>query len=80
MRSTHAFHYDTCPAPSHRVGNWVADALLAVPGVADVQLLQPVLGKLARAIRSVDPDKIIFYENTPVHCPALPCSALPCLA
>ena len=41
-------------------------SLLLVPGRADVQLLQSAHATLAAAIRAVDADKILFFENIPV--------------
>jgi endoglycosylceramidase len=46
-------------------GNIFQDfGLLAQPGKSDVQNLAPMYEKLAAAIRSVDDDKIIFFEPT----------------
>lgn len=44
-------------------GDVLADPLLLVPGVADLQNLQPFYMRLAAAIRSVSPAGIVFVEG-----------------
>ncbi|CAF2160118.1 unnamed protein product [Rotaria magnacalcarata] len=43
-------------------GNYIADPLLLLPGIAGATNLQPFYDRLAKAIRSVDEDTLIFYE------------------
>lgn len=44
------------------VGNYLADPLLLLPGEAGAKNLQPFYEKIAKSIRSVDNDTLIFYE------------------
>ena len=44
------------------MGNYLADPLLLLPGEAGAKNLQPLYEKVAKAIRSVDNDTLIFYE------------------
>jgi hypothetical protein len=43
-------------------GNYLADPTLILPGVAGAKNLQPLYEKIAKAIRSVDNNTLIFYE------------------
>lgn len=43
-------------------GNYFANPTLFVPGVAGAKNLQPMYEKIAKAIRAVDNDTLIFYE------------------
>ncbi|CAF4535159.1 unnamed protein product, partial [Rotaria magnacalcarata] len=55
-----AFRYELINEPW--AGNYIADPLLLLPGIAGATNLQPFYDKLAKAIRSVDEDTLIFYE------------------
>ncbi|KAJ3096580.1 hypothetical protein HDU97_005754 [Phlyctochytrium planicorne] len=44
-------------------GDIYSDASLLVPGIADAKVLQPFYSIVAKGIRSVDPDAIIFFES-----------------
>jgi endoglycosylceramidase len=43
-------------------GNYLTDPTLLLPGVAGAINLQPFYDKMAKAIRSVDNETLIFYE------------------
>ena len=43
-------------------GNFFEDPTILLPGMAGAKNLQPLYEKIARAIRTVDNDTLIFYE------------------
>jgi endoglycosylceramidase len=43
-------------------GNYLVNPALVLPGIAGATNLQPFYEKIARAIRAVDNDTLIFYE------------------
>ncbi|CAF0900617.1 unnamed protein product [Rotaria sordida] len=43
-------------------GNYIANPTLLLPGIAGAKNLQPFYEKIAKSIRSVDNDTLIFYE------------------
>ncbi len=54
------FRYEIINEPW--AGNYFTNPTLLLPGVAGATNLQPFYEKIARAIRSVDNDTLIFYE------------------
>ena len=43
-------------------GNYLKNPTLVLPGIAGATNLQPFYDRIAKAIRSVDDDTLIFYE------------------
>ncbi|CAF3991486.1 unnamed protein product, partial [Rotaria sp. Silwood1] len=43
-------------------GNYLVNPTLFLPGIAGATNLQPFYNKIAKFIRSVDNDTLIFYE------------------
>jgi len=58
--NSHVLGYELINEPF--AGNFFKDLMLMVPGNAGRENLMPLYDILAREIRSVDPDHIIFYE------------------
>ena len=47
-------------------GGFLEDIKTVVPGKADIEIVLPLYRKVDKALREIDPDYILFFENTPI--------------